>query len=132
MIIHMQLKAYFIVLLPPYFTIILHCVWTQTFSNQGQKHVISGRTSDTLGKQSSYLRSAKIEDSTDITFNIKYMELKKLKIFIFVFFTFIVPKFQISFDYNEVLHNIYNMQKKATKSVGNWWSYRQNCENCQS
>ena len=105
--------------IPPYVGTKTRYIENTKFSNQGQKHVISGRTSDTLGKQSSYLRSAKIGDSTDITFNIKYMELKKLKIFIFVFFTFIVPKFQISFDYNEVLHNIYNMQKKATKSVGN-------------
>ena len=98
---------------PPYFGKKRRYVENTKFGNSVQKHVISGRTSDTLGKQSSYLRSAKIEDSTDMTFNIKYMKLKKLKIFIFVFFTFIVTKFQISFDYDEVLHKIYNMQKKG-------------------
>ena len=89
------------------------------FSKQGQKHVISGRTSDTLSKQSAYLRSTKIEDSTDMNFNIKYMKLKKLKILILIFFIFIFRKCHISFDYDEVRTKIYKMQKNATKSVEN-------------
>ena len=35
--------------------------------------------------------------------------------FIFIFVIFLFPKFQISFDYDEVLAKIYKMQKKKNR-----------------
>ena len=78
--------------------------------NKAQKRFDIVGTISHICKQITYLNSAKIPLSNDMTFNVKNTKLKMSISFFFIFFIFIYANFPNFLDHKEL--DIYKMQKE--------------------